>query len=129
MRTAVCWRGAVWVRNTAKLKARRCCRTDRSSSPMKARVGGRCWRGILAVMTRFLVSLLATLLFCIAPAAHAQSEWDGVARVVVFGDLHGDYAKFEDMLTQAGLIDAQGHWSGGQTHLVQVGDVPDRAPD
>jgi hypothetical protein len=48
---------------------------------------------------------------------------------VVFGDLHGDYAKFHDMLREAGLIDARDNWSGRQTHLVQVGDVPDRAPD
>ena len=58
-----------------------------------------------------------------------SSEWSGVARVVSFGDLHGDYAKFVDMARDAGLIDAKGDWSGGQTHLVQLGDVPDRGPD
>jgi hypothetical protein len=63
------------------------------------------------------------------PAGAAQTAWDHVARVVVFGDLHGDYAKFHDMLSEAGLIDARDNWSGGQTHLVQVGDLPDRAPD
>jgi hypothetical protein len=52
-----------------------------------------------------------------------------VARVVVIGDLHGDYAKFRDILAQAGLINARGAWRGGATHLVQLGDVPDRAPD
>ncbi|HWA62749.1 MAG TPA: metallophosphoesterase [Caulobacteraceae bacterium] len=83
-------------------------------------------------MTRVLAGLLAALTigFC-AAAAHAEpsAAWDHVARVVVFGDLHGDYAKFHDMLAQAGLIDAHDNWSGGKTHLVQVGDVPDRAPD
>lgn len=63
------------------------------------------------------------------PAGAAQTAWDHVARVVVFGDIHGDYAKFHDMLSEAGLIDARDNWSGGQTHLVQVGDLPDRAPD
>ncbi|MET0403157.1 MAG: metallophosphoesterase, partial [Cystobacter sp.] len=29
-------------------------------------------------------------------------------------------------LKMAGLIDAKGHWSGGKTHLVQTGDIPDR---
>ena len=43
----------------------------------------------------------------VTPAA-AQSQWEGVARVVTIGDLHGDYAKFVDMLNTAGLIDAQG---------------------
>ena len=52
-----------------------------------------------------------------------------MARVVVFGDLHGDYAKFHDMLVRAGLVDAHDNWSGGRAHLVQIGDVPDRAPD
>ena len=55
--------------------------------------------------------------------------WDHVARVVVIGDLHGDYAKLHDQLRQAGLIDARDGWRGGATHLVQLGDVPDRAPD
>ena len=74
-----------------------------------------------------LVLALAAALAC--PAFAAQTAWDHVARVVVFGDLHGDYAKFHDMLREAGLINARDDWSGGTTHLVQVGDVPDRAPD
>ncbi len=57
------------------------------------------------------------------------AEWDHVDRVVVFGDLHGDFGKFHDMLVQAGLVDGRDNWSGGRTHLVQIGDVPDRAPD
>jgi hypothetical protein len=64
-----------------------------------------------------------------APVRAEQTSWDHVARVVVFGDLHGDYDKFHDMLLQAGLIDAKDNWAGGATHFVQVGDVPDRAPD
>lgn len=64
-----------------------------------------------------------------AAADLPPSEWDHVARVVVIGDLHGDYGKFHDMLRQAGLIDARDAWSGGTTHLVQLGDVPDRAAD
>jgi len=76
------------------------------------------------------MAALFTLMLCAPlPAAAAQWAWDHVARVVVFGDLHGDYGKFHDMLIQAGLIDSHDNWSGGLTHLVQVGDVPDRAPD
>ena len=59
----------------------------------------------------------------------ALATWDHVARVVVIGDLHGDYGKFHDQLRQAGLIDARDAWRGGASHLVQLGDVPDRAPD
>jgi hypothetical protein len=72
------------------------------------------------------VALFALLL---APSARAQAQWDNVERIVVIGDLHGDYDKFADMLQQAQLIDARGNWAGGRTHLVQLGDVPDRAPD
>jgi hypothetical protein len=81
-------------------------------------------------MAKVLAGLaLALGLGLAAPAFAAQTAWDHVARVVVFGDLHGDYGKFHDMLARAGLIDARDNWSGGATHLVQVGDVPDRAPD
>jgi hypothetical protein len=79
---------------------------------------------------RIIAAILAALaLLFVAEPAHAQSEWDGVARVVAIGDLEGDYDKFADMLRTAGLIDAAGDWTGGQTHLVQLGDVPDRGPN
>jgi len=80
---------------------------------------------------RFLTALAALVLALTAtPAAHAQREgWDNVSRVVAIGDLEGDYEKFADMLRQAGLIDAAGNWSGGATHLVQLGDIPDRGPN
>lgn len=86
---------------------------------------------MLAFMARVFAGLLAALAVSLAAPGWAapQTAWDHVARVVVFGDLHGDYAKFHDMLVEAGLIDAHDRWSGGKTHLVQVGDVPDRAPD
>ena len=94
----------------------------------------RTMRKVLA-MLKVLGTLLAAAVMGLPivglalPAGAAQTAWDHVARVVVFGDLHGDYGKFHDMLAQAGLIDGRDNWSGGQTHLVQVGDVPDRAPD
>ncbi|MBN8607520.1 MAG: metallophosphoesterase [Caulobacterales bacterium] len=73
----------------------------------------------------FALALLVT-----APAARAeQSAWDNIERIVVIGDLEGDYEKFVDMLRQAQLIDADGDWAGGQTHLVQLGDIPDRGPN
>jgi hypothetical protein len=64
-----------------------------------------------------------------APAHAQQSQWDNVARVVVIGDLEGDYDKFVDMLRSAQLIDGRYSWIGGPTHLVQLGDVPDRGPN
>jgi hypothetical protein len=90
--------------------------------PLWGKYGRRPGRGLLA-------AILAVLALGVAGTAWAEGAWDHVARVVVFGDLHGDYAKFHDMLTEAGLIDGRDNWSGGRAHLVQVGDVPDRAPD
>jgi hypothetical protein len=72
--------------------------------------------------------LALTLLFAATPA-RAQSEWDGVARIVAIGDLEGDYEKFVDMLRTAGLIDDRNNWTGGGAHLVQLGDIPDRGPN
>lgn len=79
---------------------------------------------------RFLSALLLALTLLAAPGlARAESSWTGVERIVVIGDLEGDYEKFTDMLRTAGLIDARGDWTGGRAHLVQLGDIPDRGPN
>jgi hypothetical protein len=71
------------------------------------------------------------MLWLLAPARlpAAQAEWKNVERVVALGDVHGDYAAFVEVLRSAELIDQRNHWTGGKTHLVQTGDVPDRGPD
>jgi Calcineurin-like phosphoesterase len=77
--------------------------------------------------------LAASLALCAtglgASVGHAEDSWDGVARVVAVGDVHGDYGQFLAVLRAAGVVDEHGHWSGGRTHLVQVGDRIDRGPD
>ncbi len=78
----------------------------------------------MPLLTCMIAALTGLLMF--PGHARALSEWDNVERIVVIGDLHGDYDKFEDMLRTAGLINAQSNWTGGRTHLVQLGDVPDR---
>ncbi len=55
--------------------------------------------------------------------------WTGVERVIAVGDIHGDYGQYMRTLQAAGLVDEKGRWAGGETHLVQTGDVPDRGPD
>jgi hypothetical protein len=55
--------------------------------------------------------------------------WDGVGRIVAVGDIHGDYDNYIETLTLAGLVNKRGRWNGGETHFVQVGDIPDRGPD
>lgn len=52
-----------------------------------------------------------------------------VSRIIVFGDIHGDYNLMIEMLTSAKLIQIQNNkitWIGGSTYVVQVGDQVDR---
>ncbi len=79
--------------------------------------------------------LLCALLVCAAASASpkpqqtAPWEWTGVSRVVAVGDLHGNHDKLARLLTAAGLVDAELHWSGGDQHLVVAGDFVDRGLD
>lgn len=50
-------------------------------------------------------------------------------RIVAVGDLHGDFAAWQAIARRAGIVDSKGHWAGGKTILVQLGDITDRGPD
>ena len=85
---------------------------------------------------RRLAALLVPLMLAASPAAAAAPKsrpeektpdvYTGVERVVAVGDVHGDVESLKAVLRLAGLLDAREHWSGGKTHLVQTGDIPDR---
>jgi hypothetical protein len=47
-------------------------------------------------------------------------------RLVAMGDLHGDLQAARAALKAASLIDESDHWTGGDTWLVQTGDLLDR---
>ncbi len=47
-------------------------------------------------------------------------------RIVVIGDIHGEFEGLQEVLFQAGLIDSMSNWAGGGDMLVQTGDVIDR---
>jgi hypothetical protein len=70
-----------------------------------------------------LLAFAAALFPAAAPAQPAP------ARIIAVGDIHGDYDAWAAIARAAGLIDAKGRWVGGQTVLVQLGDVVDRGPD
>jgi hypothetical protein len=74
-----------------------------------------------------IISLL--IIACLAPFLYAQSEFSGVERIVAVGDVHGDYDEFVRVLREAELINRRRNWIAGETHFVQVGDLPDRGPD
>lgn len=78
-----------------------------------------------------LLCLLTPLLLAATPPmprleTAPADTFTGVERIVAVGDVHGDAGALEAVLRLARLIDAQGHWVGGKTHLVQTGDVDDR---
>jgi hypothetical protein len=76
--------------------------------------------------TLLIVSFLAAL------SAFAQTPSDtfeGVKRIVAFGDIHGDYQVFTQLLRTAQLTNAKNAWIGGEAHLVLPGDYVDRGPD
>jgi hypothetical protein len=50
-------------------------------------------------------------------------------RIIAVGDLHGDFDAWQTIARAAGLIDGRGHWAGGKTTLVQMGDITDRWAD
>lgn len=47
-------------------------------------------------------------------------------RLIAVGDIHGDLAKARAALHVAEVIDENDHWIGGETVVVQVGDLLDR---
>ncbi|MBR5608662.1 MAG: metallophosphoesterase [Elusimicrobiaceae bacterium] len=49
-------------------------------------------------------------------------------KVIVVGDVHGQYDAFVHILRHAGLIDEELNWIGGRNRLVQMGDIFDRGP-
>src|SRR5262245_17609595 len=62
-------------------------------------------------------------------ADRSDWEWDGVARVVAMGDVHGRRDQLVSLLQGTALVDDQMKWIGGRAHLVFCGDLVDRGPD
>src|SRR5579871_1738063 len=89
---------------------------------MMRTAGRRLWVVIAAVAS---VAVLASM----RAGAASSCEFDGVERVVAVGDVHGAYDRYTEILRVAGVVDSGGRWSGGRTHLVQVGDMVDRGDD
>lgn len=54
------------------------------------------------------------------------TRFEAAERLVAIGDVHGDLDATKAALRLAGLIDAKDDWAGGDTVLVQTGDILDR---
>ncbi len=87
--------------------------------------------GIHLMRSWILFSILLAIL--ITPVSRAQdlppSVYEGVERIVAVGDIHGDFDQLIAVLRSAEVIDHKNRWIAGRTHLVQLGDLPDRGPD
>lgn len=69
---------------------------------------------------------LAIAALAAAGTASAADSAPAIHRIVAVGDLHGDFAAWRAIARAAGLIDRNGHWTGGAAVLIQDGDVVDR---
>ena len=76
-------------------------------------------------IVRIAIQALAALSLSMTSPALAQQP----QRIIAVGDLHGDFAAWQDIARGAGIMNAKGHWAAGKTILVQMGDVTDRGPD
>ena len=63
---------------------------------------------------------------CLVGPAQAQPA---AGRSVAVGVIHGDYDHFVEVLRFSRIIDENGGRTGGNSTLVQLGDLPDRGPD
>lgn len=88
---------------------------------MKKKLAVQPIRKTRLILAFFILTLLSPL-YC----SDIQCEWTGVQKIVAVGDLHGDYDSFVDILKGTGLVDKKIRWTGGKSHLVQIGDVMDR---
>src|SRR4030043_1018292 len=82
---------------------------------------------------RRALSFLLPIAFLVLPTALSAEEipweWPGVAKIIVIGDLHGDYEAFIRILKGTEVIDRDLHWAAGKAHFVQPGDIMDRGID
>src|SRR5262245_34351791 len=74
----------------------------------------------------FFLGLTLALLLCAGSDPSQGGPAD--ARLVAVGDVHGALDEMVSILKTAGLIDAEYHWTGGNSVLVQTGDLVDRGP-
>ena len=83
----------------------------------------------IALSSGLSLSVLPTACVAAEPAA-STSLWryPMPPRIVAVGDVHGAYDELVQLLRATAIIDEHLNWSGGDTHLVSLGDLLDRGP-
>ena len=57
---------------------------------------------------------------------YQKGIYPSAERLVVIGDIHGDYNAFVSVLKKAKIVNENMDYIGGKAHVVQVGDILDR---
>lgn len=79
------------------------------------------WKFRLAMqMIAFFVAITA----CFSPAGEARAD-DQTSRVIVIGEVSSAIESVTRLLKKVEVVDDDGHWIGGDTILIQVGDLID----
>ena len=73
--------------------------------------------------------LHATVLYLREEVPRASGVLSAVDSLFVVGDVHGEYDRLLGLLRNAGLVDPEGQWVGGRSHVVFLGDIFDRGAD
>ena len=71
-------------------------------------------------------ALHATVLYLREDEPRELEVVTGVDSLYVVGDVHGEYERVLGLLGNAGLLDREGQWVGGERHVVFLGDLFDR---
>lgn len=84
----------------------------------------------MAVLVLAATALLPRLAGCAStPAAEVPWHWQDVERIVVVPDVHGAYDELVRVLRAASVVDESLAWTGGDAHLVSLGDLLDRGAE
>jgi len=79
-----------------------------------------------AQLRKVLLGLPALVVFSILFSGPTAVAAESAQTIIALGDVHGNFDGLCDILKRAGLLNEAHHWSGGQTMLVQTGDLLDR---
>jgi hypothetical protein len=81
----------------------------------------------------FFITVMPCLLWvisaCVSMPSKTAARPAGYIRTIAIGDIHGGYEGIKHILKQTGIIDDLNRWTGGNTLLVQTGDMLDRGAD
>src|SRR4051794_18060263 len=84
--------------------------------------------GSIAARLKRMVRVAAKAFAVCSMMLISPAEAQRPQRIIAVGDLHGDLNAWLTIARAAGIMGPDGHWAGGPTTLVQLGDIADRGP-